>query len=118
MDERRRNEGPRAAADCDQSGQIRPFRAAHPPVRPDDRVVSDGARARIVFRDERLRFLSYDDEHHRLALIHIPDLPPRDPERAGTTMSRTPIATLANCWRPIDGSKRTVSYRIGRSTTA
>jgi len=35
--------------------------------------------ARIVFRDERLCFLSYDDEHHRLALIHIPGLPPRDP---------------------------------------
>ena len=40
--------------------------------------------ARIVFRDERLCFLSYDDEHHRLALIHIPGLAPRDPESAGT----------------------------------
>jgi len=28
--------------------------------------------ARIVFRDERLCFLSYDDEHHRLALINMP----------------------------------------------
>jgi catechol 2,3-dioxygenase-like lactoylglutathione lyase family enzyme len=40
--------------------------------------------ARIVFRDEMLCFLSYDDEHHRLALINIPGLPPRDPEAAGT----------------------------------
>jgi catechol-2,3-dioxygenase len=40
--------------------------------------------ARIVFRDERLCFLSYDDEHHRLALIHIPGLAARDPESAGT----------------------------------
>src|SRR6266403_5411484 len=40
--------------------------------------------ARIVFRDERLCFLSYDDEHHRLALIQIPGLQPRDPESAGT----------------------------------
>ena len=40
--------------------------------------------ARIVFRDERLCFLSYDDEHHRLALIHMPGLAPRDPESAGT----------------------------------
>jgi catechol 2,3-dioxygenase-like lactoylglutathione lyase family enzyme len=40
--------------------------------------------ARTVFRDERLCFLSYDDEHHRLALIHIPGLAPRDPEAAGT----------------------------------
>ncbi|MBV9014778.1 MAG: VOC family protein [Alphaproteobacteria bacterium] len=40
--------------------------------------------ARIVFRDERLCFLSYDDEHHRLALINIPGLAPREPESAGT----------------------------------
>jgi catechol 2,3-dioxygenase-like lactoylglutathione lyase family enzyme len=40
--------------------------------------------ARVVFRDERLCFLSYDDEHHRLALIHIPGLGVRDPEAAGT----------------------------------
>jgi catechol 2,3-dioxygenase-like lactoylglutathione lyase family enzyme len=40
--------------------------------------------ARIVFRDDRLAFLSYDDEHHRLALIQIPGLAPRDPEATGT----------------------------------
>src|SRR5438067_13518490 len=40
--------------------------------------------ARIVFRDERLCFLSYDDEHHRLALIQIPGLEPRDPNGTGT----------------------------------
>lgn len=40
--------------------------------------------ARIVFRDERLCFLSYDDEHHRLALISVPDLSVRDPGAAGT----------------------------------
>jgi catechol 2,3-dioxygenase-like lactoylglutathione lyase family enzyme len=40
--------------------------------------------ARIVFRDDRLCFLSYDDEHHRLALINMPGLAPRDPESAGT----------------------------------
>lgn len=40
--------------------------------------------ARIVFRDERLCFLSYDGEHHRLALIQIPGLQPRDPDATGT----------------------------------
>jgi catechol 2,3-dioxygenase-like lactoylglutathione lyase family enzyme len=40
--------------------------------------------ARVVFRDERLCFLSYDDEHHRLALINIPGLPVRDPDAVGT----------------------------------
>src|SRR5580692_10076111 len=40
--------------------------------------------ARIVFRDERLCFLSYDDEHHRLALIGIPGAGVRDPNSTGT----------------------------------
>ena len=40
--------------------------------------------ARIVFRDERLCFLSYDDEHHRLALINMPGAGVRDPESTGT----------------------------------
>jgi catechol 2,3-dioxygenase-like lactoylglutathione lyase family enzyme len=40
--------------------------------------------ARIVFRDKMLCFLSYDDEHHRLALINIPGLPVRDPDSTGT----------------------------------
>ena len=40
--------------------------------------------ARLVFRDERLCFLSYDDEHHRLALIQVPGLEPRDPNGTGT----------------------------------
>jgi catechol 2,3-dioxygenase-like lactoylglutathione lyase family enzyme len=45
------------------------------------RIVLD---ARIVFRNDMLCFLSYDDEHHRLALINIPGSPPRDPESTGT----------------------------------
>jgi catechol 2,3-dioxygenase-like lactoylglutathione lyase family enzyme len=40
--------------------------------------------ARVVFRDNMLCFLSYDDEHHRLALISIPGLPVRDPDAVGT----------------------------------
>jgi catechol 2,3-dioxygenase-like lactoylglutathione lyase family enzyme len=40
--------------------------------------------ARIVFRDDRLCFLSYDDEHHRLALINIPGSGVRDPDSTGT----------------------------------
>jgi catechol 2,3-dioxygenase-like lactoylglutathione lyase family enzyme len=40
--------------------------------------------ARIVFRDEHLCFLSYDDEHHRLALIAMPGAGVRDPHSTGT----------------------------------
>ena len=40
--------------------------------------------ARIVFRNDMLCFLSYDDEHHRLALLNTPGEPVRDPNSAGT----------------------------------
>ena len=40
--------------------------------------------AQVVHSDGTLAFLSYDDEHHRLALIQIPGLMARDPEAAGT----------------------------------
>jgi catechol-2,3-dioxygenase len=38
--------------------------------------------AHVVFRNDNIRFLTYDDEHHRLAIVHVPDLAPRP---AGTT---------------------------------
>ena len=34
--------------------------------------------AREVFRSETLCFLSYDDEHHRVAIVHVPGLLPQD----------------------------------------
>jgi catechol 2,3-dioxygenase-like lactoylglutathione lyase family enzyme len=40
--------------------------------------------ARIVFRSDMLCFLSYDDEHHRLALINTPGAPVRDSHSTGT----------------------------------
>jgi catechol 2,3-dioxygenase-like lactoylglutathione lyase family enzyme len=39
--------------------------------------------ADIVFRNERLTFLTYDDEHHRLAIIHQPDAAEGSREQAG-----------------------------------
>src|SRR5260370_33885460 len=63
--------------------------------------------ARTVFRDERLCFLSYDDEHHRLALIPIPGLPPPDPEVAGTdhgASSYRALGELPATYRPPKGA--------------
>ena len=83
----------------DVSSVVRPLAEAAQPISPAkfahfvlrtgqiDRMVEwyrTVLGARTVFRDERLCFLSYDDEHHRLALIHMPGLAPRDPEAAGT----------------------------------
>ena len=34
--------------------------------------------AQVIFRNDKLCFLSYDDEHHRLALSNVAGLPPQD----------------------------------------
>lgn len=39
--------------------------------------------ARAVFRNPMLTFLTYDDEHHRVAVIHAPGLPEPPPNAAG-----------------------------------
>lgn len=35
--------------------------------------------ARVVFANPMLSFLTYDDEHHRIAVVHIPGLPDQTP---------------------------------------
>jgi catechol 2,3-dioxygenase-like lactoylglutathione lyase family enzyme len=40
--------------------------------------------ARVVFRNDMLCFLSFDDEHHRLALLNMPGAGVRDPNSTGT----------------------------------
>lgn len=39
--------------------------------------------ARTVYASDFLTFLTYDDEHHRIAIAHMPDLQPRDGRRIG-----------------------------------
>ena len=34
--------------------------------------------ARVVFRNDTLCFMTYDDEHHRLGIVNVPGLPPAD----------------------------------------
>jgi catechol 2,3-dioxygenase-like lactoylglutathione lyase family enzyme len=62
--------------------------------------------ARLVFRDAMLCFLSYDDEHHRLALLQVPGLPPRDPASAGTdhvAYSYRDLGDLLSTYRRLKG---------------
>lgn len=39
--------------------------------------------ARVAFADAMLTFLTYDDEHHRVALVNLPQLADCDPASAG-----------------------------------
>jgi catechol 2,3-dioxygenase-like lactoylglutathione lyase family enzyme len=40
-------------------------------------------QARLVFEDNVLTFITYDDEHHRLAFFNMPDTPPKEGTTAG-----------------------------------
>jgi catechol-2,3-dioxygenase len=39
--------------------------------------------ARVVFRDQRACFMSFDDEHHRLGILRVEDGQPSPPTQAG-----------------------------------
>jgi len=39
--------------------------------------------ATVSFSNEYLSFLSYDEEHHRIAMLAVPDLKPKDPNSSG-----------------------------------
>src|SRR4029453_15819235 len=40
-------------------------------------------QARVAFRNDFIAFLTYDDEHHRVAVLNTPGSPAPDPEAAG-----------------------------------
>jgi len=40
-------------------------------------------QAHVVFKDDVLTFITYDDEHHRLAFFNMPDVPPKGEDTAG-----------------------------------
>lgn len=43
----------------------------------------DFLQAQRVFSNDRATFLTYDDEHHRVAIVNRPDLIPTTPQHAG-----------------------------------
>ena len=68
--------------------RIAPFKMAHLVYRCADRQsMVDWYRkifqADLVFEDEVLTFITYDDEHHRLAFFNMPDLPKKTDNMVG-----------------------------------
>ena len=37
----------------------------------------------VRYGNDFISFLSYDDEHHRIAIVNMPDLEPRSPKSEG-----------------------------------
>jgi catechol 2,3-dioxygenase-like lactoylglutathione lyase family enzyme len=57
--------------------------------------------ARVVHRDEMLAFLTYDDEHHRIAIARLPGLEDRPAMAAGTdhiAFTHADLGDLLNTW--------------------
>jgi catechol-2,3-dioxygenase len=52
--------------------------------------------ARVGFRNPMLTFMTYDDEHHRVAVIHMPGLPETPPNAAGVDHIAFTFATLGD----------------------
>jgi catechol 2,3-dioxygenase-like lactoylglutathione lyase family enzyme len=70
------------------SQRIAPEKFAHVVLRTAnyDEVIAWYAtvlQARVAFRNDFIAFLTYDDEHHRVAVLNAPESPPSDPTAAG-----------------------------------
>jgi hypothetical protein len=66
-------------------------------------VVPDGAEARLVFENDYISFITYDDEHHRVAFVQIPDSRRRPTTAGASRTSPTPSPISASCCRLIGG---------------
>ena len=53
-------------------------------------------RAKPMFENEVVSFLSYDEEHHRVMIGHNPGATPRDPRAAGVVHFAYAVETLAD----------------------
>ena len=87
-------------------GRIAPMKLAHV-VRRTTRLEEMIAwyetvlAARVVHRDDMLAFLTYDDEHHRIAIARIPGLEEAPAMRAGTdhiAFTHADLGDLLNTW--------------------
>lgn len=77
-----------AARTVDRTRTVPPARLAHFVLRTANfETMCDWYRtvlgAHAVFENEHLCFMTYDDEHHRVALINMPGSPEQDPAAAG-----------------------------------
>lgn len=80
--------------------QATPARLAHIVFKSRDKArllawYRDVLNARVVFDGDFIGFLTYDDEHHRVAVIEMPDLTPAAASSVGLHHTAFTYATLA-----------------------
>jgi len=73
----------------DPTGTVTPKKFAHAVLRTRGRYgemvewYRTVLNARVVAQAPHMAFLSYDDEHHRIAIVNVPQANPRDPNAEG-----------------------------------
>ena len=77
-------------------------------------------QARVAFRNDFIAFLTYDDEHHRVAVINNPGSPASDPAAAGVhhiAYTYADLGELLSTYRRLAravGSSRRAASTTGR----
>lgn len=72
--------------------RVRPIKLAHIVLRTSDKnamakFYCDFLGGELVHENEVLAFITYDDEHHRIALAEIPQLKAKDRSTCGLEVS-------------------------------
>lgn len=101
----------REGADTRSADIISPARLAHFVLRTSQfEALVDWYQtvlgAQPAFKNEILAFLSYDDEHHRVAILNIPDLQPQPDGIAGVhhnAFTYAALSDLLNTFERLDG---------------
>ena len=98
-----------AATDRAGGGASDPVRAFRRPViepSGDAGVIAPVLAARVVFENDYICFLTYDDEHHRLAIVNVPGLHAADAESWGLAhlaYSYKTLRQLLSTYRRLEG---------------
>lgn len=95
------HENPAQSADGARREIISPQRLAHFVLRTSQfaemvKWYTTVLGAKPAFQNDILAFLSYDEEHHRVAILAVPDLKPQPEGVAGVHHSAFTYATLAD----------------------
>ncbi len=105
--------------------RIAPFKMAHVVYRCADRKsmvewYCKMFQARLVFEDDVLAFITYDDEHHRLAFFNMPELPKKNDNMVGVhhiAYSYQTIAELLGTYERLKGVDILPSWAINHGPT-
>ena len=120
--------GHEKAVQIDAAARISPRKLAHAVFRTVNRYTEminwycTVLNAHKVFESEQITFLSYDDEHHRIAIAWQPDLNPREKRSVGLdhlAFTYVSIGDLMSTYRRLkaEGIKPFCSVNHGPTTS-